>query len=137
MKFIIALLFPMAALADVGEIDGFGVHTLSHHAPNNGANDINLGAYVKTNKGYLLGGYYNSWHKMAYYAGWSSNEWNRMNVSIVGVTGYFAPVTFIVIPSVRLYTFDNGPTIHLSGSPVRLTEDGQSVVHLSASWRLK
>ena len=138
MKFILfLLLLPLPALANLfGTPSEFGVHTLTRHDPCLGANDINFGAYIRTDKNFLLGGYYNSWRRMAYYVGYTSDEWSRFRVSAVGVTGYFAPVTFVIIPSFRVYSFDNGPSVYLSGSPVKLTEDGQSVMHVTVEWKL-
>jgi len=140
MKKLLAILLLIPSLSfafDIGSVETVGVHTLTRHDPSYGANDFNLGFYAQTDKGYIAGGYFNSIRKMSYYAGWTSPEWNRLNVSFVGVTGYFKPVTFVAVPSVRLHTFENGPSIFISGSPVKITEDGQAVLHISASWSLK
>lgn len=144
MKSIILalLLLPGIAWADfnlqkyTGKPVVGGFHLLTTHSPSNGANDLNVGAFVKTDKDYLFGAYYNSYHRLSLYAGWTSPEWNRLAVSVVGVTGYFSPVTPVLIPSLRIYTNDAGVSFYLSGSPVKLSKDGQSVIHLSASWAL-
>lgn len=139
MKHIIAATLLAASSAqaiDFGSIQEAGVHTLSYHAPSNGANDLNFGAYAYTDKGYLIGAYYNSYHKPAFYVGMTSPEWWRIRVSVVGVTGYFAPVTFIVIPSVKVWQQDK-MSLWISGSPVRLTDNGQAVLHASFQWRFQ
>lgn len=135
MKLLLALLFPLIAHADIGKFDTVGIHTLTRHDPSYGANDINLGGYAVTDKGFVVGGYYNSYRRMAYYAGWTTPEWYRMKVSFVGVTGYFVPVTAIAIPSLKLWQ-EKDWSLWISGSPVRLSEDGQSVLHLSIAWSL-
>lgn len=130
--FLALLLAPHMASAQITTV---GVHTLSRHDPSHGANDINFGAFVSS-QSYTVGAYYNSHRRMAYYAGWSTPEWHRLKASFVGVTGYFAPVTLIAIPSLKLYEQDD-MSVWLSGSPVKITEDGQSVLHISIAWRLK
>ena len=130
------MLIPCIASAfDLGKVNTFGFHTVSHHEPWNGANNINLGGFVATDKGFVAGGYYNSWDRMAYYAGWSTPEWHRIKASVIGVTGYFEPVTFLVIPSVKLYQ-GNKWSAWISGSPVKITQEGQSVLHLSFAWEI-
>lgn len=139
MKAIIAalLLAPTLACAQwYGTPERMGVHTLTRHDPGLGANDLNFGAYVKTDRGFVAGGYHNSWHRMAYYAGWQTPEWYRMRIAVVGVTGYFAPVTLVAVPTLRVWTFDNGATLNVSGGP-RLTETGQGVLHATVEWGLK
>ena len=139
MKHIILALamLPSIACADLlGKVDTVGVHTLTRHDPSYGANDINFGAYAVTDKGFVVGGYYNSYRRMAYYAGWTTPEWYRMKMSFVGVTGYFTPVTIIGIPSLKLWQ-EKDWSLWISGSPVKLSEYGQSVLHLSIAWRLK
>lgn len=135
LLFILIFLPSLAFPLDFGHLDTVGAHTLTRHDPSNGANDINFGGFAVTDKGFLVGGYYNSHHRMAYYAGWTTPEWYRMKVSVVGVTGYFAPVTVIAIPSLKLWQ-EKDWSLWVSGSPVRLSEDGQSILHLSIAWSL-
>ena len=125
-----------ASAQTLGNVETVGIHTLTRHDPGHGANDINFGGYVATDKGYIAGAYYNSHHRMAYYAGWSTPEWHRMKASVVGVTGYFAPVTFVLIPSLKVWKGE-GYDVWISGSPVKLGEDGQSILHVSVAWSLK
>lgn len=137
MKHIIAATLLAASSAqaiDFGSIQEAGVHTLSYHAPSNGANDLNFGAYAYTDKGYIFGAYHNSYGRPAVYFGLTTKEWYRMRVSVVGVTGYHAPVTFVAIPSLKVWQQDK-MSLWISGSPFRLTENGQAVLHASFQWK--
>lgn len=135
---ILAALYATGVQAiDFGKVDAVGLHTISYHDPQGGANNLNPGVYAHTDKGYVVGTYYNSWQKPSVYAGWQTPEWYRTSLAFVAVTGYTQPVTFIAIPSVRLYTNNAGMSVSLSGSPTKITQDGQMVVHLSFSWPIK
>lgn len=131
--FLMAML--LAAHFASAQIKTIGVHTLTQHDPGRGANDMNFGVFAVTEQGFVIGGYYNSHYRMAYYGGWSTPEWYRMKLSFIGVTGYTAGILPIVIPSVKLYQFD-GPSLWLSGSPVKMGENGQSILHLTLAWDL-
>ena len=139
---VIGCIFTTAALATpfdtetFGKVDRIGVHTLTRHDPGYGANDINLGVFVVTDKNYTIGTYYNSIRKQSYYVGMSTNEWYRVTITGALVTGYWWAVTPVIIQSIRLYSFDQGPSIFLSGGP-KLNDDGQSILHITAVWRLK
>lgn len=145
MKHLILLLLALPFLCHaetpldtelLGRVDRVGIHTVSRHVPSNGANDINLGVFVTTTKRFVIGTYYNSRHVEAYYAGFYTPEWYRFTLTLGGVTGYYAPVSIILLPTLRVYSFAEGPSVYISGSPFRLTEDGQSVLHLSLVWAL-
>ena len=137
LLFLLVFLCGSAQAFSFGDFDRIGLHTASYHDPEGGANNFNLGIYLHTEDGFVIGTYYNSWCKQSLYAGWSTPEWHRLSMSVIGVTGYWQPVTFIAIPSVRLFTNDYGASVHLSGSPAKITEDGQMVLHLSFSWPIK
>lgn len=127
------LLTPHMAAAQVTTV---GVHGVTRHDPGLGANDVNPGVFAIFESGFLVGTYYNSHFRQSFYAGWTTPEWYRMRLSFVGVTGYFAPVTPIIMPSLKVWQGDKW-SAWVSGSPFRLSEDGQSVLHLSFAWSLK
>lgn len=131
---IVAVFVSLLLFAHFASAQTMAVHTFTRHDPGMGANDVNIGLGYEKN-GYVVGGYYNSHYRMSYYAGVASREWYRMRISLVGVTGYFAAVTPVLIPSLKLYE-ERGAAVWLSGSPFRIHDDGQSVLHLSLSWRL-
>lgn len=113
-----------------------GVHTLTRHDPSHGANDFNPGAYVITDTGATLGAYYNSHRNLTAYAGWTTPEWYRFKATAGVATGYHAPLTVVVVPSLRLFTLDNGMNVRLVGGP-KLDENGQSILHVLLDWELK
>lgn len=132
--------------------DEFGVHLVSAHWPNNGANNFNPGMFYRNKDGLLVGAYQNSVNRTTTYLGVSTPEWYRMSLSFVVASGYhrkgetacsdaipkmdYRCLTAFVIPSVRLFSVENGPTFHLSGGPAT-DRTGQAVVHLTALWTLK
>ena len=119
------------------EIDAVGLHLYSNHNPSREENnDLNVGGYVHTSGGYIVGAFWNSYKRTAVYAGWRSPEWHRLSFSVAGVTGYFSPVTPIFIPHWRFLETQYG-SFSLSGSPVRLEEKGQAILHLSFEMPLK
>ena len=112
-----------------------GVHTLTRHDPSHGANDINPGVYLITDKGWTVGTYYNSHFRQTFYAGYTTPEWYRFRLTASFNTGYNALPTATVVPTFRLYTFDNGMTLRFAGGP-KLEEKGQSIQHLLIDWEL-
>lgn len=119
-----------------GEPAVVGVHTLTRHDPSHGANDVNPGLYVITDKGWTAGTYYNSHFRQTWYAGYTTPEWFRVRLTASFNTGYNAWPTATLVPTVRLHTFDNGATLRLGGGP-KIEEKGQSIQHLLVEWKLR
>lgn len=100
IAFTLAVLFPSKANAAE-----FGLHVGSMHAPRNGMNNANPGAYVITDAGWTLGAYYNSERRMSAYGGWTythrlPSDW-RLQVAMGAVTGYESrSVLPLVAPSI-------------------------------------
>lgn len=143
MKFfsgvLLALLFSSASAQSLTDVVGvpeiMGLHTVSHHTPNRSANNVNPGVYIITDKGITVGTYFNSHRVESVYVGWTTPEWYRFRASFLAITGYLDKTNYIVIPSVRIYTFENGVNLRMVAGPNAYVE-GQSIVHFMVDWKL-
>lgn len=136
-KFIPLLLLASFSAFAEGPVEAMGVHLFSRHDPNRGENQYNPGLYVRFQHGITVGQYTNSLAKETTYAGWTTPEWYRMRMSFIAATGYKKKDPVIVpIPSIRLYSFDNGPDVWMSGTPVQIT-NSRAVGHLHIEWKFK
>lgn len=139
MKTILALilLLPSICFAEFKYVEAMGIHLFSRHDPYGGENQYNPGFFVRFQHGITVGQYTNSLARETNYVGWTSPEWYRLRLSVLAATGYKKKDPVIVpIPSVKLYQFDDGPSIWLSGTPVQIT-DSRAVGHLHIEWSFK
>lgn len=124
MKFILILL---ALMAGGAKADSFGLHLgTAHFGEQKCDYGINPGAYYASDSGLLVGAYRNSCERLSLYAGYRTEEWNRIRVMAVGATGYGRAVKVAVMPSIRVY----GPW-HVSGGVI----GGKGLLHVSTEWR--
>lgn len=114
-----------------------GLHIGSRHALP-GMNDSNPGAYARNAAGYAAGAYYNSHERISVWAGrqFAADAGPLQAALLVGaVTGYYRPITPMVVPSVAATT--GRLTTRLSYIPRNPTKTHSSAaMHLSAEWRL-
>lgn len=133
--FLLTLLFIGNVKADDSPIEAMGVHLFSRHDPYKGENQYNPGLFVRFRHGIQVGQYTNSFGRETNYVGLASPEWYRLRVTVLAATGYKQKGAVIVpIPSVKLYEFDNGPSVWLSGTPFQIT-DSRAVGHLHVEWK--
>ncbi len=123
IKLTTLLLYCLCVTANATTI---GLHIGSKH-DKPGFNDNNPGLYIKTDKKYTFGTVYNSVNKQAYYAGYTYDYQltNNLEASVTlgGITGYNAPVTPMIIPSVSYNVFNKAkvriaflPQVYKNGS---------------------
>ena len=81
------------------------------------------GIYVKSEDGFILGGYRNGERKISIYSGWQFETSDGVYaVALGGVTGYSrGSVVPLIIPSVRLYASDTTECRTGNCSEVRLS----------------
>lgn len=107
-----------------------------HELP--GMNDSNPGAYARNAAGYAAGAYFNSHERLSVWAGrqLAADAGPLQAAVLVGaVTGYYRPITPMVVPSVAATT--GRLTTRLSYIPRNPTKTHSSAaMHLSAEWRL-
>jgi len=66
-----------------------GVHTISHHFPDDeGYNDNNIGLYARLDNGLTFGGYRNSIQRNSFYLGYSHELPGPFSVTVGAVSGY-------------------------------------------------
>ena len=137
MILIVLALFCAPAFAQQFKlIEGAGIHLFSRHDPYHGENQVNFGGFARLNYGFVVGFYKNSLGRNSDYYGWSTPEWNRMRLSVLSVSGYKKERVVVPIPSFKLYQFDSGPALWLSGTPVQIT-DSRAVGHIHLEWSFK
>jgi hypothetical protein len=131
-RILISLLFlPLVAFAGLSEEFSqgtYGLHLISKHDPDPGFNNGNIGVYVRTKSGWTAGTYINSFSRNTSYYGWTSPEWYRVSLSPVVVYGYVNQGVFAVIPSIRIFTYEN---VSLRGIFIpKMDEKGVDLYHL-------
>lgn len=114
-----------------------GLHIGSKHAAP-GMNDTNPGVYTRNAAGYAAGAYLNSHERLSVWAGrqFAAEAGPLQAAVLVGaVTGYYRPITPMVVPSVAATA--GQLTTRLSYIPRNPTKTHSSAaVHLSVEWRL-
>lgn len=111
----------------------FGLHLASVHAPRNGMNNANPGAYIISDKGWTIGAYYNSERRVSAYAGRTliynlPHDW-RVEIALGGVSGYGKRRLLPVLaPSVSTPAVD-GWRVRVAYLP-KVEKNGTNVLHL-------
>jgi hypothetical protein len=134
LAILAALLLTAAAHANT-----VGLHLVSQHlnpelGPPAGYNNVNPGAYLRTDAGWQAGGYWNSHRKPTFYAGkvWTlaqGENWDA-GAMVAAATGYPAgSVVPLLAASVRY------GALRLTATP-RIGDKASAVLHLSAEWSL-
>lgn len=91
--------------ANTGAFAGtLGFHLGSYHWPQSNFNNLNLGAYYRTDEGWMVGAYRNSWYKPSVYVARVVRV-GPIDVALGGTTGYATTIAPLVVPS---YRFENG-----------------------------
>jgi hypothetical protein len=77
-----------------------GVHLGSWHGGNLACNNgYNPGLYFSdVATGFTAGTYHNSCERQSYYIGVKTPDWHGLSLMVMGVTGYFKPVTLVALP---------------------------------------
>lgn len=143
----------IAALLISGAAQGqtVGVHVGSHHFPDRGQNNVNLGVYYRTHSGAEAGYYRNSYERDSFYIGQqfklATGRYGTLGVDFGFISGYqrkCGEVTcegfsrgFITPMVVGDYL---APVSILGATPrlqfVPATKGNSAVVHLSAEYKL-
>ncbi|MEY4562196.1 MAG: hypothetical protein RLZZ618_1473 [Pseudomonadota bacterium] len=114
-----------AAPAKAGTL---GAHVVSHHFPNTGYNNINPGLYYRMDEGAVAGFYRNSLRRTSVYVGYTW-QYKQFDVTVGAVTNYLRAVQPLLVPSVKLFTYE-GYSTRLAFIPQVEKRIGSHVLHL-------
>lgn len=127
---IAALLFTIAGSASAADV---GVHLGTYHQNGNCVNGVNPGLYYRADNGLTFGTYYNSCETQTYYAGYTTQEWNRFRLVAIAATGYRDGLTVAVFPALRVLSLGRYDFI-ISGMADPVVAK-KSILHLSVETR--
>jgi len=100
-----------------------GLHIGSQHIPNKDYNNFNPGAYYRTDEGWTVGGYRNSYKRSSVYGG---HTWERGDYGLTAgaITGYNDGLMLMVVP-----TYKFAPHARIAYIP-KVGSRGAHVLHL-------
>ncbi len=134
---ILALLASFGARADwLGNPEAVGIHVATKHYPyDKFKNEVNPGAYVRTDKGYIFGTYVNSEYTQSAYFGKRFWEWGPLSAQGMLVTGYKDHAILpVIVPSLKVASL-GGFNVSISGIPKVGPING--MLHLSFELEIK
>ena len=111
-----------------------GLHLMTWHAQP-GWNGINPGLYAKVDSGWTAGFYYNSDRRWSAYAGKTFKVFDKVDVTVGGVTGYSTrTISPLVIPSIELWRFE-GADVRLAFAPRVPGVNPSALIHFTIEKR--